>query len=114
MKFHLSHFWTLYDILDSRYVDLKYQKKVSLSMRANRFWRAIPRLRNVLEGSIKAKIKDLDIKFHISNQGVYILDVELRCVVLRLKKKNSVLSVEAKCLWRDLDFERSFYKSYKL
>ena len=27
MKFHLSHFWTLYDILDSRYVGLKYSKK---------------------------------------------------------------------------------------
>ena len=48
-------------------------------MRASRFWRAISRLRDVLEGSIKAQIEGLDVNFHISNEGVYTLDVELIC-----------------------------------
>ena len=56
-------------------------------MRASGFWRAISRLRNVLEGSIKAQIEGLDGKFHISNEGLYTLDVELRYVVLKLRKK---------------------------
>ena len=55
-------------------------------MRASRFLRAISRLRNVLEGSIKAQIKGLDVNVYISIDGVYTLDVESRYVVLKLQK----------------------------
>ena len=56
-------------------------------MRASRLWRVISRLLNVLEWSIKAQNEDLNVNFHISNKGVYTLDVELRYVVLKLRKK---------------------------
>ena len=52
-------------------------------MRASRFLRAISRLRNVLERFIKAQIEGLNVNFHISNETVYTLDVELRYVVLK-------------------------------
>ena len=45
-------------------------------MRVSRYCRAISRPRNVLEGPIKAQIEGLDVDFHISNKGVYNLDVE--------------------------------------
>ena len=44
-------------------------------MKASRFLRAISRPRNVLERFIKAQIEGLDVNFHISNGGVYNLDV---------------------------------------
>ena len=56
-------------------------------MRASRLWRAISRIRNVLEGSIEAEIEGLDVNFYIFNLGVYTSDVELRSVVLKLRKK---------------------------
>ena len=58
-------------------------------MRASGFWRAISRLRDVLEGSINVEIEGLDVNFYISNEDVYTLDVELRYVVLKLWKKCS-------------------------
>ena len=58
-------------------------------MKASRLLRAISRPRNVLEGSMKAQIEGLDVHFHISNEGVYTLDVELRYVVLKLRKNCS-------------------------
>ena len=61
-------------------------------MRASRLWRVITRLWNVLEESIKAQIKGLDVNDHISNEGVYTLDVELRYVILKLWKKFSFLN----------------------
>ena len=45
---------------------------------------AISQLPNVLEGSLKAQIKGLNVNFYISNELVYTLDVELRYVVLKL------------------------------
>ena len=45
------------------------------------------RLRNVLEGSIKAQIEGLNVNFQISHEGVFTLDVELRYVVSKLRKK---------------------------
>ena len=54
-----------------------------------RLLRAISRLRNVLEGSIKARTESLYVNFHISNEGVYTLDVELRDLVLKLRRKCS-------------------------
>ena len=56
-------------------------------MRANRLWRAISRLRNALEGSIKKQIKGLDGNYHIPNEGVYTLDVKLRYVFYMLTNK---------------------------
>ena len=53
-------------------------------MRASRLRRVISRFRIVLEGSIKAQIEGLDVNFYISNEPVYILNVELRYVVLKL------------------------------
>ena len=50
-------------------------------MRASRLLRAISRLRNVLEGSIKAQTEGLDVNFHISNESVFTLDFELRYIV---------------------------------
>ena len=58
-------------------------------MRASRLWKAISRPRNVLKGSINVQIEGLDVNFYISNKGVYTLDVELRFVVLKLRKKCS-------------------------
>ena len=58
-------------------------------MRTSRLWRVKSRLRNVLEGSIKAQIEGLDVNIYISNQGVHTLDVELRYVVSKLRKKCS-------------------------
>ena len=45
-------------------------------MRASRLLRAISRLRNVLERFINPQIEGLKVNFHISNKGVYTLDVE--------------------------------------
>ena len=56
-------------------------------MRENRLWRAIFRLQEVLERSIKAQIKGPDAKFCIVTKGVHILDDELRYEVLKLLKK---------------------------
>ena len=50
-------------------------------MKASSILRAISRLRYVLEGSIKAQTKGLDVDFHISNGGIFTLDFELRYVV---------------------------------
>ena len=47
--------------------------------------------------SIKARIDGLNISFHISNEGVYTLDVELKYVVLKLRKSvfdESYLDIE--------------------
>ena len=54
-------------------------------MRASRLLRAISRLRNVLEGSIKSEIEGLDVNFHISNEVLYTLDVKLGYVILKLQ-----------------------------
>ena len=75
-------------------------------MRAGRFWRAISRLRNVLEGCIIAQIEGLNVNFCIFNQGVYTLDVKLRSVVLKLRKK-AVFSIKEKCLWRAISWLRN-------
>ena len=72
-------------------------------MRASRLWRPISRLWNVLEGSIKAPIENFDVNFHFSNEGIYILDVELRYVVLK-NKKSAVFPIKEKCLWRVLSW----------
>ena len=56
-------------------------------MRASRLGRDISWPRNVLEGFIKAQIVGHDVNFHISNEGVYTLDDELRFLVLKLRKK---------------------------
>ena len=53
-------------------MDTKFQKK-----------------KNVLEWSINVQIEGLDVNFYISYKGVYTLDVELRFVVLKLRKKYS-------------------------
>ena len=66
-------------------------------MRASRPLRAISRLRNVLEGSIKAQTEGLDVNFHISNESVFTLDFELRYTVLKLRK-NAVFPNKAKCV----------------
>ena len=58
-------------------------------MIASKLWRVISWLQNALEWSIKAQIEGLDVNDHISNKGVYTLDVELRYVVLKLRKKFS-------------------------
>ena len=55
-------------------------------MRASRLSSVISRLRNALEGSIKAQIEGLDVHFYISNNAIYTLDVELRYVFLKNKK----------------------------
>ena len=45
-------------------------------MRASRLQSAISRLLNVLEWSIKAQNEDLNVNFHISNEGVYSLKIQ--------------------------------------
>ena len=55
------------------------------------------KFRTVLERSIKAQIEGLDINFYILDERVYIIDVELSYVLLKLRK-NAVLSIKAKCL----------------
>ena len=72
-------------------------------MKASRLWRAISRLRNVLEGSIKAQIEGIDVNIYISNQGVHTSNVELRYVVLKLRKKCS-FSKKEKCFWRAISW----------
>ena len=54
-------------------------------MRASRLLRAISRLRNVLEGSIKVQTEGLDVNFYISNEGVYFLE-------------NALFQIKEKCL----------------
>ena len=66
-------------------------------MRESRLLRAISRLRNVLEGSIKTQTEGLDVNFYISNEGVFTLEFELRYVVLKLRK-NAVFPNKEKCL----------------
>ena len=66
-------------------------------MRASKLWRVISRVRNILEGSIKAWIEDLDVNFYITYEGNYTLDDELRYVV---KIKNAVFLIKEKCFWR--------------
>ena len=38
---------------------------------------------------MKAQIEGLDVNFNISDEGIYTLNVELRYVVLKLRKKCS-------------------------
>ena len=52
----------------------------------------ISRLRNLLEGSMKTQIEGLDVNFHISNEFVHTLDIELRYVDMKLRKKSSLLN----------------------
>ena len=68
-------------------------------MSASRLSRFISRLRNVLEGSIKAWIEGLDVSFHISNASVYTFDLKLSYVILKLQT-NLVSPIKEKCLWR--------------
>ena len=75
-------------------------------MRSSRLWRTISQPRNVLEGSIKAQIKGLDVNFHISNEGVYTLDVELRYVVLKLRKKCCFFQLKQN-VWRVMSWLRN-------
>ena len=58
-----------------------------------RLSRAISRLRNVLERSLKAQTEGLDVNLHISNEGIFTLNFELRYVVLKLRK-NAVFQMK--------------------
>ena len=54
--------------------------------------------RKFTEWSIKAQIEDLNVNFYFFNNSVHLLDVELKNAVLKLRKENAVLSIEAKCI----------------
>ena len=58
-------------------------------MRASRLLRVISRLGKVLVRSMKAQIEGLDVNFNISNEDIHTFNVELRYVVLKLRKKLS-------------------------
>ena len=66
-------------------------------MRASKLWRVIARLRNALEGSIKAKIGGFNVNFHNPSGHVHIFKVQSRYAVLKLRKKCSFPNY-SKCL----------------
>ena len=63
-------------------------------MRASKLYRVKSRLWTVLEKSIKVQIEGLDVNFDILDKRVYIMDVELSYVVLKLRKQNAVLPLK--------------------